>query len=186
MNSQQLDNAIQALCAGEVIAYPTEAVFGLGCDPDNHSALLQLLALKQRAASKGVILIASEFSQLQPYLARVDDKLLQRALATWPGPYTWLIPCATHVDPLLIGEHNTIAVRVTAHPIASALCRAFGKPIVSTSANLSGHPPARSVSDVQAQFGNRIATIVDGEVDLNAKPSEIRDLISNSVIRSGK
>ena len=185
MQATNYDSAIQTLRQGGVIAYPTEAVFGLGCDPDNHAALVQLIELKQRAASKGVILIAADLSQLEPYVARVDKQLLQRALATWPGPFTWLFPCAQTVDPLLLGEHSTIAVRITAHPVARQLCLLFGKPIVSTSANISGHAPARSASEVQSQFGDRITVIVDGEVDVNAKPSEIRDLISNKVIRSG-
>lgn len=185
MNAPGYDSAIQALHNGGIIAYPTEAVFGLGCDPDNHQALTGLLELKQREPSKGLILIAADVAQLAPYIAKVDDTLMQRALTTWPGPYTWLFPCAQSLDPLLIGEHKTIAVRVTAHPVARALCLAFGKPIISTSANLSGQAAARSVAEVKSQFGDRIKIVVDGEVDLQAKPSEIRDLQSNKLIRSG-
>lgn len=186
MMQANLDAAVKALRAGDVIAYPTEAVFGLGCDPENHAALAHLIGLKQRATSKGVILIAADVAQLMPYIACVDDELMQRAQATWPGPFTWLFPCAHGVDPLLIGEHNTIAIRVSAHPLAHALCVAFGKPIVSTSANISGQEPARSAAEVQSQFGDQITVIIDGEVDRNAKPSEIRDLVTNKIIRSGK
>lgn len=185
MEHAGIDSAVAAMRNGGVIAYPTEAVFGLGCDPDNHVALTALLALKQRSASKGLILIAAELTQLLPYIAEVDTPLQQRALATWPGPVTWLFPCAKQIDPLLRGEHQTIAIRVTAHPLARQLCLAFGKAIVSTSANLSGHAPARTVAEVQAQFTDRLAAIVDGQVDLGARPSEIRDLLSNKVIRSG-
>jgi len=185
MNIAGIDTAVTAMRNGGVIAYPTEAVFGLGCDPDNHAALAALLALKQRPASKGLILIAAELTQLLPYIAEVDAALQQRALDTWPGPVTWLFPCAKHIDPLLRGEHQTIAVRVTAHPLARQLCLALGKAIVSTSANLSGHAPARTVVEVQAQFSDRLAAIVAGQVDLGAKPSEIRDLVSNKIIRSG-
>ena len=186
MNVSDINNAVMAMRNGGIIAYPTEAVFGLGCDPDNHEALQTLLALKQRPAAKGLILIAAEFEQLLPYLAKVDAILEQRALSTWPGAVTWLYPCAKQIDPLLSGDHATIAVRVTAHPIARRLCVEFGKPIVSTSANLSGQPPARSRAQVEAQFANRLAVIVDGEVDLKVKPSEIRDLVSNITIRSGQ
>ncbi len=185
MQNKAIDAAVQCLRNGGIIAYPTEAVFGLGCDPGNHQALTSLLDLKQREASKGLILIAAEVAQLTPYIAKVDDTLMQRALATWPGPYTWLFPCAQSLDPLLTGEHKTIAVRVTAHPAARALCLAFGKPIISTSANLSGQAAARSVDEVKSQFGDRIKIVVDGEVDLQASPSEIRDLQSNKIIRSG-
>jgi L-threonylcarbamoyladenylate synthase len=185
MKPVAIDTAVAALRNGGVIAYPTEAVFGLGCDPDNDVALTALLALKQRPASKGLILIAAEVAQLRSYIADVDASLQQRALDTWPGPVTWLFPCAKHINPLLRGEHQTIAVRVTAHLTARQLCHAFGKPIVSTSANLSGHVPARTVAEVQSQFSDRLAVIVSGQVDLKAKPSEIRDLVSNKIIRSG-
>ena len=184
MSYSGIDTAVAAMRNGGVIAYPTEAVFGLGCDPDNHVALTSLLALKQRPASKGLILIAAEVSQLQPYIAQVDTTLQQRALDTWPGPVTWLFPCAKQIDPLLSGDHDTIAVRVTAHPIARELCLAFGKAIVSTSANLSGQAPARTVAEVEVQFADRLAAIVEGQVDLGAQPSEIRELVSNKVIRS--
>ena len=185
MMNSGIDTAVAAMRNGGVIAYPTEAVFGLGCDPDNHTALTALLELKQRPASKGLILIAAEVSQLLPYIAEVDAALRQRALATWPGPVTWLFPCARQIDPLLSGDHDTIAVRVTAHPVAHELCLSFGKAIVSTSANLSGHAPARTVAEVRTQFADRLAAIVNGQVDHRAQPSEIRDLVSNKVIRSG-
>lgn len=185
MPEERYNSAIETLRAGGVIAYPTEAVFGLGCDPDNHQALVTLLDCKQRAASKGLILVAAEAAQLAPYIAPVDPIMMQRARDTWPGPVTWLFPCADHLDPLLIGEHRTIAVRVTAHPVARKLCLAFGKPVVSTSANLAGHAPARSMAEVQSQFGQRISVIVPGDVDHRAKPTEIRDLLTNKIIRSG-
>ena len=184
MKQSVIDTAVEAMRNGGIIAYPTEAVFGLGCDPDNHAALTELLLLKQRPASKGLILIAADLSQLEPYIAPVDEAILQRALNTWPGPVTWLFPCDRNIDPLLKGEFMTIAVRVTAHPVARQLCQTFGKPIVSTSANLSGQPAARTAAEVRAQFADRLAVIVDGQVDLQAQPSEIRDLVSNKVIRS--
>ena len=184
MKQSLIDTAVEAMRNGGVIAYPTEAVFGLGCDPDNRAALNALLALKQRPASKGLILIAADVSQLVPYIAPVDEAMLQRALKTWPGPVTWLFPCARNIEPLLIGEFTTIAVRVTAHPVARELCQAFGKAIVSTSANVTGQLPARTVAEVKAQFADHLAAIVDGSVDLQAQPSEIRDLVSNKVIRS--
>jgi L-threonylcarbamoyladenylate synthase len=180
-----IESAVAVLKQGGIIAYPTEAVFGLGCDPDDDAALNRLLALKQRPAEKGLIIIAASFEQLKPYIQTLTENQKQKLLATWPGRVTWLLPVKNTVSRLLVGQHDSIAARVTAHPIASELCRQYGKPLVSTSANLSGHEPARSVGEVKKQFANNLDYIVDGDVDLKAMPSEIRDLISDKVIRDG-
>ena len=178
--------ATQALQQGQVIAYPTEAVFGLGCDPDNEQALKYLLDLKQRPAHKGLILIAADIAQLSGYILPLTDDQLKHCEASWPGPVTWLIPKQHGVSRLLSGEHNTVAVRVTAHPVACELCNMFGKPIVSTSANLAGQKPARSIKEIQDQFADKIKCIVDGQVDINASPSEIRDLKTNKILRGSE
>lgn len=170
---------------GGIIAYPTEAVFGLGCDPRNESAVRRLLAIKRRPATKGVILIAADLEQLKPFIDPLDPQSLARLQATWPGPVTWLVPARYKAPTWLRGGHPTLAVRVTAHPVASALCRACGTPLVSTSANLSGQPPARSAEQVRRQLGRLLDYIVPGETGGAARPTEIRDLKSKRVVRSG-
>lgn len=183
--SSAIESAVAVLKLGGIIAYPTEAVFGLGCDPDNESALQRLLALKQRPHEKGLIIIASSYEQLQPYIQPLAKEQREKLEATWPGSVTWLLPVNKKVSTLLRGEHETIAARVTAHPVANKLCKQYGKPVVSTSANITGLLPARTMSEVIKQFDNKIDYILDGEVDLNANPSEIRDLLTGSIIRSG-
>lgn len=168
-----------------MIAYPTEAVFGLGCDPLDPGALRRLLRLKQRDAAKGLILIASGFRQLRPYLAPIPAEILARIHRTWPGPVTWLMPARPWAPRLLRGGHETLAVRVTAHPVASALCRAAGMAIVSTSANLSGGPPARTAAEVRAWFDGRIDYLLDGPVDRRASPTKIYDARSGRLLRPG-
>ena len=187
-NEASVEQAVHALKQGQVIAYPTEAVFGLGCDPDNEAAIQHLLDLKHRPSEKGLIIIASAISQLDRYInaEAVSDEMWQQLNNTWPGPVTWLIPAGPSLSKLLTGEHNTIAVRVTAHPIASKLCQEFGKPIVSTSANFAGQDPARNVYQVREQFLDQVGVIVGGEVDRTASPSEIRDLLTNKVIRKSE
>jgi L-threonylcarbamoyladenylate synthase len=180
-----IESAVAVLKQGGIIAYPTEAVFGLGCDPDDDAALNRLLSLKQRPAEKGLIIIAASLEQLKPYIKPLTEDQKHKLLASWPGRVTWLIPVKQNVSRLLVGQHDSIAARVTAHPVASELCNQYGKPLVSTSANLSGLEPARTVSEVKKQFANNVDFIVDGEVDLTGKPSEIRDLISDKVIRDG-
>lgn len=183
MSSHQINKAVRILQQGGVIAYPTEAVYGLGCDPDNQLAVERLLAIKQRSWEKGLILIAADFHQLHPYLAEIDVALKANALATWPGPVTWLWPAKPTVTNLLRGTHATIAVRVTAHPLAAALCREFGGPLVSTSANLSGKPPTRTAEEVRSQFGDTLDYILEGKTGGLSSPSQIRDVLSGQIIR---
>lgn len=160
-------------------------MFGLGCDPDNEQAIQRLLDLKQRPGQKGLIVIAADYSQLLNYISDdlIDDEMRHRLDETWPGPVTWLMPVKGSVSGLLTGEHDTLAVRVTAHPVARRLCEHFGKPIVSTSANIAGHEPARSVKELNQQFNKGLSCVVDGDVDRTAKPSEIRDLLTNKIVR---
>lgn len=144
--------AVRHLERGGVIAYPTEAVYGLGCDPRSEAAVRRILELKARPPEKGLILIAARFDQLLPFIQMPPAELLAQILPSWPGPVTWLLPAAPDVPEWLRGNHATLAVRVTAHPIAAALCLAFGSPLVSTSANLSNRPPARSLLKVRSYF----------------------------------
>jgi len=179
--------AAQVLRNGGVIAYATEAVFGLGCDPQNASALQSLLALKQRSEAKGLILIAADEQQVHPYLdlTQITEENWQTVRVSWPGPVTWILPAHKTVLSLLRGEHDSLAVRVTAHPQARALCEAFGGAIVSTSANMSGQPPAKTVAEVSAQFSEVLDLILIGETGGANKPSEIRDALTGKIIRKG-
>jgi len=180
-----LQTAVAALRAGGVVAYPTEAVYGLGCDPHDHTAFERVFALKQRPPTQGVLLIAADFSQVETYIdiAQVPADALARARATWPGPHTWIFPRAANVPSWIAGNHAGIALRVTAHPLAAALCNAFGGAIVSTSANRHGAAPARTAGAVHAAFGSEVSYILDGAVGGLERPTTIRDAISGEQIR---
>lgn len=169
--------------AGGIVAYPTEAVYGLGCDPRNERVVRRLLALKRRTLRKGLILIAADFTQLAPFLQPLSFDEQTRLAATWPGPYTWLVPTRADTPYWLRGRHDTLAVRVTAHPLAAALCRACGHALVSTSANFSGRPPARNVLAVRRQLGRSIDALLPGPTGGADKPTEIRDLRSHRLVR---
>jgi len=184
-NSWKIKQAANIVLNGGVIAYPTEAVYGLGCDPYDDAALQRLLHIKQRHMHKGVILVAAEFQQLIPFINMPSESVRQKICATWPGPVTWLIPAAPGISPLLTGAHSTLAVRISAHPLVQALCREINQPIVSTSANRSSAPPARSALTVQRIFGQELDFILHGTVDRNLQPSEIRDARTDQVIRPG-
>lgn len=169
---------------GGVIAYPTEAVWGLGCDPFNEAALERLLALKSRPRHKGVILVASSIDQISPLLEPLTDAQRQRLMDTWPGPYTWLLPDEAHRVPEWIkGKHRSVAVRVSTHPVVKALCESFGGPIVSTSANPAGADPAKDLLRVNIYFAKKIDAVVPGALGQLAQPTQIRDLLSDQLIR---
>ncbi len=185
MRAFHLRTARRILQAGGIVAYPTEAVYGLGCDPNNPEAVIRLLALKHRPWQKGMILIASALEQLDPYLLPLSPQNAERVQPTWPGPVTWLLPARQEVPWWLRGEHQTLAVRVTAHPLAAALCDAFGGPLVSTSANLAGHEPARSALRVRRDLGEMVDYILHGALGTLAQPTEIRDAETGRIIRAG-
>lgn len=181
----RLKQAARVLRRGGIVAYPTEAVYGLGCDPRDRDAVRRLLRLKGRRAGKGLILIAAEFAQVERFLVPVGPDIMQRVLATWPGPVTWLWPARPEIPHWLRGSHQSLAVRVTAHPLAVALCREAGMALVSTSANRSGRPPARTALTVRRSFGDALDFILPGPVGGLARPTEIRDALTGAVVRAG-
>jgi L-threonylcarbamoyladenylate synthase len=182
MSYWKLKNAVDTLELGGVIAYPTEAVYGLGCDPEDEDAVLEILEIKQRPWEKGLILIAADFNQLQDYIEPVEADLLEQLEQSWPGPVTWVLPAREEVSPLLRGEHNTIAVRVTAHRQTAELCRLFGGPIVSTSANIAGQPPARTAHQVRWKVPG-VDYVLSGSCSGSDKPTQIRDGLSGAILR---
>lgn len=183
MDSATLAAALACLKRGQLVAYPTEAVYGFGCDPFSSDAVGRLLQLKRRAVEKGLILVAASWPQLEPFVQPIPPRALAQVLGTWPGPYTWVFPASAIVPRWISGEHPTVAVRVSAHPIVQALCQAYGGPIVSTSANRQGELPLRDSRTVQMIFGKHIDLIVPGKVSGQANPTTIRDAISGVVLR---
>lgn len=183
MTSPQVQQAAEILKQGGVIAYPTEAVFGLGCDPMNENALQRILKLKGRDAAKGLILIAASFSQLQPYIGELEQDVKKEILDSWPGPVTWIVPAKATVSHSLRGVHTTVAIRVTNHPLVQELCNCFGGALVSTSANPTGQEPARTTEEVKKYFQDNLDYILEGVTGGLDMPTEIRDALSKKIIR---
>ncbi len=179
----RIHQAVRALRAGGVIAYPTEGVWGLGCDPHNPAAVLRLLELKHRTIAKGLLLVAADIDQLKPYLAGLDASQLQRLRSSWPAPLTWLVPNNGAAPDWICGAHTGVALRVSAHPVVAALCQAFDGPLVSTSANPSGRPAALSAMQVRRYFGSDLDWILNGELGGQRGPTPIRDLITDKFVR---
>ena len=178
----QLRLAARYLSAGAIISYPTESLFGLGCDPLDIDAVRHILAIKRRDWSKGLILIAASIEQITPYIDpgfEISEEMMQ----SWPGAVTWIVPAHPDLPEELTGGRSTIAVRVTNHPVANALCRAFGGAIVSTSANISGWPMIRSITKLRKIFGRAIDYYLPGELGGNPNPSEIRSALTHEILR---
>ena len=179
----QLREASRCLEEGGVVAYPTEAVYGLGCDPLNPHAVARLLHLKGRMPDKGVILIASDCEQLMPFI-QVEPETREKLEESWPGPVTWIVPASDNTPEWITGGRNTIAVRVTAHPIASAICSEYGGAIVSTSANRTGKESAKSAFQVRQKLTRAPDMIIHGALGKLDRPTPIRDAVTGELIRS--
>lgn len=162
---------------GGVIAYPTEAVYGLGCDAWNEHAVLRILALKQRPVEKGLILLIHQWEDLFPLIQEISDDALDLVKATWPGPVTWVFPKSSEVPDFLSGAHPGIAIRMSKHPVAHALCQ--HGPIISTSANRAGEPPFRDVDALWTEFyAGGLDGIVEGSLGGLLTPTVILDVLT--------
>lgn len=173
----------QRLAEGAVIAYPTEGVWGLGCLPGIPEAVGRILELKRRDWQAGLILAAATIEQLEPCLAGITAAERARLEADWPGPVTYLVQDNGTVPEWIRGSHPTVALRVSAHPVIRAICTQVGGPIVSTSANPSGKPPARTMLRLRQYFPQGIDLVVPGEVGNSEGATEIRDLATGNILR---
>lgn len=183
MNLAATRRAADIIRAGGVVAYPTEACFGLGCDPRNRRALRRILRIKRRARAQGLILIADRIGRLAPFVGDFDVACRAEMLASWPGRHTWILPAAPAASGWLRGAHATVAVRVTAHRGAAQLCRLAGMAVVSTSANRSGRRMLRTAADVLREFGDEVDCVLDGRIGRAREPSVIRDGASGAALR---
>jgi L-threonylcarbamoyladenylate synthase len=171
---------------GGVIAYPTEAVFGLGCDPDNPQAIKRLLAIKNRPEEKGLILLAGDFKQLSPYLdtSQLSSTQIELILSRWPNGITQVLPANPNISPLLTGRFNSIAVRITDQPDVVALCSKTNKPIVSTSANFSGKDPVKTWQALDINLVEMLDYTLKGETLSFLQPSTIINGLTGEIFRT--
>lgn len=182
ISSWQVQQAARIVRAGGVIAYPTEAVWGLGCDPWDSDAVYRLLALKERPVEKGLILVADSIHQFDFLLDDLPERWLDRLASTWPGPNTWLVPHRNRLPEWVTGRHDSVALRVSDHPVVRELCVQVG-PLISTSANPSGRPAARSRLRIQQYFADQLDGVLGGALGGRKNPSTIRDLRTGAVLR---
>jgi L-threonylcarbamoyladenylate synthase len=181
----RLNVAADYILAGGVVAYPTEAVYGIGCLPLDEEAVARVVAIKGRSATKGLILIAADLAQLSDFVTLPDGPPRAEIESGWPGPVTWVLPARPGVPALLTGGRDTLAVRVTAHPFACYLSARVGSPLVSTSANRTGRPPARSALAVRTHLGRALDHVIAGPLGREGRPTTIRDGLTGKVLRAG-
>ena len=181
MHAGNLQHAAHILKQGGIVAYATEYCFGLGCDPFNRNAVLRLLRLKQRPMKKGMIVLAADNEQLVSYIKDIPAAVS----SSWPGPHTWLLIPLPGIPHWITGRHAKIAVRITAHAQARALCQTAGMAMVSTSANRGGESPARSDREVAQRFGKCVDYILPGRVGTAHAPTPIRDAATGKLVRAG-
>ena len=184
-----LDHAIETLEKGNVIAYPTEAVWGLGCDPYQEQAFNKILKLKQRPIEKGVILLSDTIERIEDLLAPLDPKIRAQIIESWHPQIatqratTWLLPISDAIPAWIYGQHDRVAIRVTQHALCQQICQKFDHLIVSTSANPAGLSPAKTAQQVQDYFAEKV-DILKGDLGLSPEPSRILDAVTGQVIRA--
>ncbi|GAB3488155.1 L-threonylcarbamoyladenylate synthase [Marinomonas epiphytica] len=180
---QNENELAQLLAQGAVIAYPTEAVWGLGCDPFNAKAVRRILEIKSRPEAKGLILIGGHKDHLAPWTQVLDHDEAERLISPTDRPTSWVVPDTSITPSWVRGEHKSVAIRLSKHQPVQALCAAFGGVLVSTSANPAGLEPAMTPEEVQAYFGDKIDAIYDAPLGQAAQPSQVQDLITGKVFR---
>lgn len=184
-----LETAVETLKRGDVLAYPTEAVWGLGCDPYQEQAFNKILQLKERPIEKGVILLSESIERIEDLLADLSPDIREKVIHSWQPKHaqqratTWLLPVADAIPRWIYGQHDRVAVRVTQHPICQNICARFDGLIVSTSANPAGLAPAKTAQHVRAYFGDQLQ-ILEGDLGQSHEPSRILDAVTGAVIRA--
>ncbi|MCR3754966.1 MAG: threonylcarbamoyl-AMP synthase [Candidatus Westeberhardia cardiocondylae] len=179
-----LINLVRELKNNNVIAYPSESVFSLGCDPDSIIAVRKLLNLKKRSWRKGLILVADCYEQFRNYVddSKLSTNILSWVFSFWPGHVTFLFPALSTVPWWIVGDNNSVAIRVSAFQPIKKLSLMFGKPLVSTSANVTGKFPAKTAYEVSKFLGNS-CLIMNESIGGRLFPSRIFDVVTGEIIR---
>lgn len=176
--------AAKIMNLGGVIAYPTEAVWGLGCDPFQQSAVERLLDLKSRPMDKGLILISGHKKHFEPFLEPLTDELKSRFFSHQERPTTWLVPDYAGQIPYWVkGKHQSVAMRLTRHPLCCSLSSHFDGLVVSTSANPASRPSASSLAEVKHYFHDQVDYCLQAPLGRSGAVSQIKDLVTDQVLR---
>lgn len=184
----EIDRAVEFLRNGDVIAYPTETIYGLGADVLNRKAIKKIYDLKARDYGLPISILVADVAMLREYVKEVPEQALALMRRFWPGALTILFPASEKMPKDLITNTGRVGIRISSHPVAAALVKTFGKPITTTSANLSGFPPSLSVKHIQKYFGEKIPCLVDGGDCEPSRGSTVVDVGEETmrIIREGR
>lgn len=174
-------HAAHIISHGGIIAYPTETVYGLGCDIFDPEAVEQINLIKQRPRNKQFILLAGNIDQIKP-LIKISDKE-ENIINSTKEPTSWVIDASPLAPKWLTDNNNTLTIRISTSHLVKKLCHILGHAIISTSANISGKKPARTSLDLHMAFHNKVHKILVSSHELSGKPSKIIQLCNNHVIR---
>ena len=183
---KQLKSGVAILQKGGVIAFPTDTIYALAAAFDDAAAVERIYQLKKRPHRMGLPLLAADECQLEEVTAEIPPAVRLLIKEFMPGALTLVLKKAEAVPAIVTGGADTVAVRITAHPMALAIIKGLGKPVTGTSANISGRPNALTAAEVRSQFGDSLDLIIDGECT-GGTPSTIVDVsgIYPKILREG-
>lgn len=182
-----IERAVKFLHDGQVIAYPTETIYGLGADVFNRKAVKRIYDLKARDYGLPISVLISDLKMLREMVTEVPDNTIPLIRKFWPGALTICLPVSKAFPKDLVTSTGKVGFRMSSHPVASAIVATFARPITTTSANLSGFPPSLSVKHIQKYFGEKIPCVVDGGECEPSRGSTVVDIGDETmrVIRDG-
>lgn len=183
----QAEEGAKILESGGLVAYPTESFYGLAADAHNETAILRLFRVKKRAADVPVLLLIPSVEYLSRYAAKVPETAKRLMDVFWPGGLTLVFEARKEVSRLLTAGKDKIGLRLSSHPVATALAKAAGSAITGTSANISGEPPCNTAHGVSLALGKDVDRILDGGKTKGQKPSTVLDMTTQppAVLREG-
>jgi L-threonylcarbamoyladenylate synthase len=174
-------HAAHIIKSGGIIAYPTDTIYGLGCDPYNICAIEKINIIKQRPLNKKFILLAGHFNQIKPLIKM--DKNQEKIILRATQPTSWVVNAGPHAPKWLIDNNGTLTIRVSQNNIVQRLCHILGHAIISTSANPSGKTPAKNSLELHKYFHHTVDKILASNKKLTNKPSKIIRLCDNYIFR---
>jgi L-threonylcarbamoyladenylate synthase len=182
-----LAEAATILLAGGVVAMPTDTLYGLAADPFSVAAVARVFSVKGRSAERAMPLVAADLDQIVTQIGPLPELARRLAMTYWPGPLTLLVARPPSIPADVAGGRDEVGVRVPAHAVTRGLCRACGRLLTATSANVSGEPPSNDPDAIARALGDRVDLLLDAGHTPGGAPSTIVDVTGSEprLVRPG-